>query len=84
VLSAEQVLRVLADNLVVMGTLDSGPCEVEHVSLRDPAGPDKRLDTCPCSRGLAEGQAPAELGGGQYVSSPRHTLGDLVRDVVRG
>jgi hypothetical protein len=81
VLSAEQVLRLLADSPVVMGLLDSGPCTLEHVSLRDKNGPDRRLDGCPCDRTLAGDEDGAELGGGQYVSSPRHTLADLVRDV---
>jgi hypothetical protein len=82
VLTADQVLRLLADSPVVMGVLDSGPCMLEHVALRDPDGPDRRLDACPCSR-RADGPV-AELGGGQYVTSQRHTLGDLVRDVVGG
>lgn len=81
-LKAEDVLRLLAEHPHVMGTLDSGTCAIEHVSLRDPDGPDKRLDSCPCGRVLAKGEAVPELGGGQYVSSPRHTLADLVRDVV--
>jgi hypothetical protein len=46
-----------------------------------------------CDRKFAKGDLAAmddaqrkllELGGGQYVSSPRHTLGDLVRDAVGG
>ena len=81
-LTAEDVLRVLADSPVVMGLLDSGPCVLEHVSMRDRKGADKRLDSCPCARALADDEDPGELGGGQYVSSPRHTLADLVRDVV--
>jgi hypothetical protein len=83
-MNAGQVLALLADSPVVMGVLDSGPCTLEHVSVRDPAGPDARVDSCPCGRVLASGEQPTELGGGQYVSSPRHTLGDLVRDVILG
>lgn len=92
-LSAAQVLALLAGSPVVMGVLDSGPCTVEHVSQRDPSGPDARVDSCPCDRAWADGEVEAldeparkllELGGGQYVSSPRHTLGDLVRDAAEG
>jgi len=81
-LTADEVLAVLLASPVVMGMLDSGPCVIEHVSVRDPAGPDKRTDPCPCDRGLPDGEPAVELGGGHYVSSLRHTLGDLLRDAA--
>jgi hypothetical protein len=81
VLTAEQVLRVIAEHPYVMGVLDGGPCAIQHVSERVTDGPDKRLDGCPCSRKLADGE-PRQLGGGQYISSADHTLGDLVRDAL--
>jgi hypothetical protein len=77
-LSPLQVLQVLADNPAVMSYLDAGPCTLEHVSRHVPDGADERLDTCPCER-VAEG---SPLGEGQYVSSERHTVGDLVRDAL--
>lgn len=91
-LDTESVLNVIADNAAAMGYLDSGPCTVEHVSQRVSDGPDVRLDTCPCARTVdapdARTDDPAEklreLGGGQYVSSERHTIADLVRDVLGG
>jgi hypothetical protein len=78
-LSAEDVVAVLAANPAVMSFLDSGVCAIEHVSQRDSKGADERLDSCPCDREADDG---AELGGGQYVSSERHTIGDLVRDAM--
>lgn len=83
VASAEEVLAAIAGHDAVMQYLDSGVCVIEHVSLRDPAGADRRLDSCPCDRGLAPDVPGAELGGGQYVSSTRHTLADVVRDVAK-
>lgn len=89
-LDADAVIKLLADNAAAMGYLDSGPCTVEHVSQRVTDGPDVRLDSCPCDR-AADAPDPRtddpaeklrELGGGQYVSSARHTIGDLVRDVL--
>jgi hypothetical protein len=82
VTSTEAVLAAIAEHDAVMQYLDSGVCVIEHVSVRDPQGPDRRLDSCPCARVLETGQAGPELGGGQYVSSARHTLADVVRDVV--
>lgn len=79
-LTAQQVLQLLAANPAVMGYLDSGPCTLEHVSKHVADGADERLDTCPCDRA---GEGPA-LGEGHYVSSPRHTIGDLVRDAAAG
>ncbi len=90
-LKADDVLRLIAEHPHVMGTLDSGTCAIEHVSERNADGADKRLDACPCDRKFAKGDLAAmgeaerkllELGEGQYISSPRHTLGDLVRDVA--
>lgn len=90
-LNADEVLKSLAANPHVMGTLDGGACAIQHVSRRVVDGPDERLDTCPCDRKLnpaavlsdtTEAQRLRELGNGQYVSSPTHTLGDLVRDVT--
>lgn len=87
-MNAGDVLRLLAGNAHVMGVLDAGPCVVQHVSRRVVDGPDERLDGCPCARNvhqLDDADSTArlrELGGGQYVSSPNHTLGDLVRDVI--
>jgi hypothetical protein len=82
-LSAQQALAALLNSPVAMGVLDSGPCTLEHVSLRNPDGPDVRQDSCPCDRKLAKGEKPIELGEDLYVSSSRHTLGDLVRDVLK-
>lgn len=87
----EDVLRVIAENPHVMGTLDGGACAIQHVSKRVVDGPDERLDTCPCDRTLppatvlsdtSDAAKLRELGNGQYVSSPTHTIGDLVRDVI--
>jgi hypothetical protein len=78
---AGAVLAAIAGHDAVMQYLDSGVCVIEHVSVRDPAGPDRRLDSCPCARSLPAGEG-SELGGGQYVSSARHTLADVVRDVA--
>jgi len=84
VASPEQVLAVIAAHDAVMDYLDSGVCVIQHVSLRNPDGPDRRLDSCPCDRVLEPGEPGGqELGGGQYVSSPRHTLADVVRDVAK-
>lgn len=79
--SAEDALAAIRGHDAVMQYLDSGVCVIEHVSLRDPGGPDRRLDSCPCARTLAPDRPGQELGGGQYVSSARHTLADVVRDV---
>lgn len=89
-LNAEEILQLLADNPAAMDLLDSGACVIEHVSKRVKDGPDVRLDTCPCDRSIdppdPRDDDPAEkvreLGGGQYVSSQRHTIGDLVRDAL--
>lgn len=90
-LNASDVLKALSAHAHVMGTLDGSPCAIQHVSRRRADGPDERLDACPCDRAFAAGEVEAldeaprkllELGGGQYVSSPTHTLGDLVRDVT--
>ena len=80
-LSAEDVLKVLAANPHVMGVLGGGACAIQHVSTRVANGPDKRLDACPCDRQVDVGDV-INLGGGQYVSSETHTLADLVRDVM--
>jgi hypothetical protein len=77
---AAAVLAAIARHNAVMQLLDSDPCTIEHVSLRDPNGPDRRIDLCPCGRG-PDGVG-AELGEGQYISSARHTLADVVRDVM--
>lgn len=91
-LDVEGVLKMVAGNAAAMSYLDSGPCVLEHVSQRVTDGADVRLDTCPCDR-ASEPPDPRtddpaekirELGGGQYVSSQRHTIGDLVRDVLGG
>lgn len=82
-LSADVVLRLLAADPYVMGVLDSGPCHLQHVTLHVVDGPDERVDSCPCERDnypYTERDIP--LGGGQRISSPTHTLGDLVRDVL--
>lgn len=79
--TADQVLAAIAGHDAVMQYLDSGVCAIEHVSERNPTGADRRLDGCPCDRVLAAGEQAVELGGGQYVSSPRHTLADVVRDI---
>jgi hypothetical protein len=90
-LDTAAVLKMVVDNAAAMSYLDSGPCTLEHVSQRVTDGPDVRLDTCPCDRAALEAPDPNEqdpavkirsLGGGQYVSSDRHTIGDLVRDVL--
>ena len=77
------VLAAIGRHNAVMQYLDSGICVIEHVSQRNPDGPDRRLDSCPCDRGPDPDAPGAELGGGQYVSSPRHTLADVVRDVAK-
>lgn len=89
-LTADQVIQLIANNPAVMGFLDSGPCTLEHVSERVTDGADVRHDSCPCDRQSGSPDTrtddPAEklreLGGGQYVSSERHTIGDLVRDAA--
>lgn len=89
-LAAAEVLGLVAGNAAAMGYLDGGPCTVEHVSQRVTDGPDVRRDGCPCDRVIdppdPRSDDPAErlreLGGGQYVSSPRHTIADLVRDAL--
>lgn len=87
--SALEVLAKIASVGAVHNVLDDGSCVIEHVSLRQLDGPDVRVDDCPCARGVEtlpvdESGQPviAELGGGQYISSARHTLGDVVRDVL--
>ncbi|HMV67848.1 MAG TPA: hypothetical protein PLY51_12840 [Microthrixaceae bacterium] len=87
--SALEVLKKVASVGVAMNVLDDGASVLEHVSLRQLDGPDVRVDDCPCGRGVEtlpvdESGQPviAELGGGQYISSARHTLGDVVRDVL--
>jgi len=89
-LSAEDVLKLIAGHPHVMGVLDSGACAIQHVSKRNVDGPDERLDTCPCGRKLPSevlsgdvaGARERDLGGGQYISSTTHTLADLVREAV--
>lgn len=86
---AEQVLARIAAYGHGMGALDDPAAGVLlHVSKHTDDG-DVRLDACPCARG--EETLPKDeigrpvvpvLGDGQFVSSGRHTLGDLVRDVV--
>lgn len=78
----EVALAAVASVDAVMHVLDSHV--VQHVSLRNPDGPDSRVDACPCHRGtdtVSPGEI-VELGEGQYLSSGRHTLADVVRDVV--
>ena len=82
--TAAQVLAAIAAHDAAMHTLDSPSVAViEHVSLTNRDGADTRIDACPCHRGLEtlDGD-PVQLGEGRYISSGRHTLGDLVRDVV--
>jgi hypothetical protein len=81
-MTADEVLARIAANPAVMGYLDSGACAVEHVSTRSKKGADVRVDDCPCAREVTDGEDVRELGGGHYISSPTHTLGDLVRDVT--
>ena len=82
-LSAEQVLAFIAGNAYVMGVLDAGPCALQHVTLHVVDGPDARVDACPCDRtNYPQTELDLPLGGGQRVSSPTHTIADLVRDVV--
>ena len=76
---AAAVLALIARHDAVMQMLASEVCVIEHVSQRDPKGADARLDACPCGREAVGG---AELGEGQYVSSERHSIADVVRDVV--
>jgi hypothetical protein len=82
------VLRLIAVNPAAMGYLDDASCVLEHVSKRTGDGADDaRLDTCPCHRQADlnadnPDERPRELGEGHYVSSPRHTIADLVRDAV--
>lgn len=82
--TASDVLAVVAVNDAVMQQL--GAVVLIHVSHRNPDGPDGRVDACPCSRGVdsipADSADPAELGGGQYLSSGRHTLADVVREAL--
>ena len=92
-MKTNDVLKFLAGNPHVMGVLDGGACAIQHVSKRVTDGPDERLDDCPCDRKIApaevlgdmsDAQRLRELGNGHYVSSPTHTLADLVRDVTGG
>jgi hypothetical protein len=91
-LKADVVLAQLAAHPHAMGTLEGGPCTIQHVSRRVADGPDERLDKCPCDRKLTEDDLATlsdserrnlDLGNGQYISSPTHTLADLVRDVLK-
>jgi hypothetical protein len=84
-ITPEAALAAVAAIDAVMQALDSHV--LQHVSLRNPDGADSRLDGCPCRRGsdtVASGELVelVELGGGQYLSSGRHTLGDVVRDAL--
>lgn len=81
-LTTDAVLAAVAAIDAVMQALDGHV--LQHVSLRNPDGADSRLDACPCHRGAETVAADefVELGGGQYLSSGRHTLGDVVRDAV--
>lgn len=82
--TAAGVLEVIAAHDAVMQQL--GMSVVQHVSRRNPDGPDERLDTCPCTLGpdsfdpVVDGTP--ELGGGQYLSSRRHNLADVVREAL--
>jgi hypothetical protein len=81
-ITPEAALAAVAAIDAVMQALDSHV--LQHVSLRNPDGADSRLDTCPCQRGAdtVEAGELVELGGGQYLSSGRHTLADVVRDAL--
>lgn len=88
-MTAEQVLALIAAHDHAMGVLgDPSAAVIQHVSQHTDDG-EVRLDACPCSRGV-DGLPTDELGrpvleqlgGGQYLSSVRHTLADLVRDVT--
>lgn len=85
---AAAVLRKVSTFDAGMHALDDPTSAVlQHVSLRVPDGADKRLDDCPCGRGLDTREDVVdpkefELGGGQYLSSGRHTYADIVRDVT--
>ena len=85
----QRVLAAIAAHGPVMGLMDSPSVAViQHVSQHTDQG-DVRLDSCPCARGV-EGLPTddigrpvlEQLGEGQYLSSARHTLADLVRDVI--
>jgi hypothetical protein len=80
--SAEAVVAIVAASDAVMHALEVQV--LQHVSLRNPDGADSRLDSCPCHRGpdTVEAGESVELGGGQYLSSGRHTLADVVRDAA--
>jgi hypothetical protein len=78
----EAALAAVVATDVAMHALDGHV--LQHVSLRNPDGADTRLDSCPCLRGadtVAAGEL-VELGDGQYLSSGRHSLGDVVRDAL--
>jgi hypothetical protein len=86
-----QVLQFIGDHAPAMQAMDSPSVSVlQHVSQHTADG-EIRLDRCPCPRGV-DGLPTDEigrpvidqLGDGQYVSSVRHTLADLVRDVIEG
>jgi hypothetical protein len=86
---AERVIGLLAAHDAVMAVLDDPRSSVlQHVSQHTTDG-EVRLDACPCPRDV-EGlpvddigrPVLVQLGEGQYISSVRHTLADLVRDVT--
>lgn len=88
-LDPRMVLEHLANSTAAMAALET--CPVEHVSRRTVDGVGERLDDCPCARNIrppkvlsdmSPAQRLRELGDGRYVSSPRHTLADLVRDAL--
>jgi hypothetical protein len=88
---AEQVLAAIARHDHGMGALDDPSAAVlQHVSRHTDDG-EVREDSCPCSRGeetLSRDEigrpVVQQLGEGLYLSSGRHTLADLVRDVIQG
>lgn len=90
-MKAEEVLAVIAAHGPIMSVMGSpSTAVIQHVTKHTADG-DVRLDSCPCPRGLETlpvdelGRAVLEqLGEGQYLSSARHTVADLVRDVTGG
>jgi len=87
----ERVLAAIGAHGAAMSVLDSPSAAVILHVTQHTADGEVRLDPCPCARGL-EGlpvddlgrPVLEQLGEGQYVSSIRHTLADLVRDVIAG